>query len=231
MRRILSVFLAALLLLTFSSAALADPEITVNGNGEALVSADVAVISLGVSARDRDVLKAQAKVNEAIAAIRTALTEAGVEKQDINTDYINIYAMYEYSEGAEVLKGYNANSTLAIRVTDIEAVGEVIDIAFEAGANTLNGITFSASDTTEAEAKAMKKAVEDAKDKAEVLAEASGLEIRGIEEIVEGGTYSYDRGMMNNFAKATAEDSAAGTVVQAAKLSVTSTITIKFKAD
>ncbi len=48
MRRILSVFLAALLLLTFSSAALADPEITVNGNGEALVSADVAVISLGV---------------------------------------------------------------------------------------------------------------------------------------------------------------------------------------
>ena len=42
MRRILSVFLAALLLLTFSSAALADPEITVNGNGEALVSADVA---------------------------------------------------------------------------------------------------------------------------------------------------------------------------------------------
>ena len=71
MRRILSVFLAALLLLTFSSAALADPEITVNGNGEVLVSADVAVISLGVSARDRDVLKAQAKVNEAIAAIRT----------------------------------------------------------------------------------------------------------------------------------------------------------------
>ena len=86
MHRILSVILAALLLLTFSSAALADPEITVNGNGEALVSADVAVISLGVSARDRDVLKAQAKVNEAIAAIRTALTEAGVDKQDINTD-------------------------------------------------------------------------------------------------------------------------------------------------
>ena len=51
MHRILSVILAALLLLTFSSAALADPEITVNGNGEALVSADVAVISLGVQRR------------------------------------------------------------------------------------------------------------------------------------------------------------------------------------
>ena len=142
MRRILSVFLAALLLLTFSSAALADPEITVNGNGEALVSADVAVISLGVSARDRDVLKAQAKVNEAIAAIRTALTEAGVEKQDINTDYINIYAMYDYREGQEELTAYNASSTLAIKVTDMDAVGKLIDLAFSAGANTLNGISF-----------------------------------------------------------------------------------------
>ena len=76
------------------------------------------MISLGVSARDRDVLKAQAKVNEAIAAIRTALTEAGVEKQDINTDYINIYAMYDYREGQEELTAYNASSTLAIKVTD-----------------------------------------------------------------------------------------------------------------
>ena len=231
MRKLLSMLLTLLVVLSVPAFAFADSEITVNGTGEVLIPADTAVVSLGVSATDREVLKAQKQANQAIADIREALIKAGVKEEDINTDYINIYAMYDYSEGAEVLKGYNANSTLAIRVTDIEAVGEVIDIAFEAGANTLNGITFSASDTTEAEAKAMKKAVEDAKDKAEVLAEASGLEIRGIEEIVEGGTYSYDRGMMNNFAKATAEDAAAGTVVQAAKLSVTSTITIKFKAD
>ena len=211
MRKILSMLLTLLVVLSVPVFAFADSEITVNGTGEVLIPADTAVVSLGVSATDREVLKAQKQANQAIADIREALVKAGVKEEDINTDYINIYAMYDYSEGAEVLKGYNANSTLAIRVTDIEAVGEV--------------------DTTEAEAKAMKKAVEDAKDKAEVLAEASGLEIRGIEEIVEGGTYSYDRGMMNNFAKATAEDAAAGTVVQAAKLSVTSTITIKFKAD
>ena len=231
MRKALSMLLTLLVVLSVPVFAFADSEITVIGTGEVLIPADTAIVSLGVSAIDREVLKAQKQVNQAIADIREALIEAGVKGEDINTDYINIYAMYDYSEGAEVLKGYNANSTLAIRVTDIEAVGEVIDIAFEAGANTLNGINFSASDTTEAEEKAMKKAVEDAKDKAEVLAEASGLTIRGIEEIVESGTYSYDRGMMNNFAKATAEDAASGTVVQAAKLSVTSSITVKFKAD
>ncbi len=231
MRKVLSMILTLLVILSVPVFAFADSEITVIGTGEVLIPADTAVVSLGVSATDREVLKAQRKANETIANIREALIKAGVKEEDINTDYINIYASYDYSDGSEQLKGYNANSTLAIRVTDIEAVGEVIDIAFEAGANTLNGINFSASDTTEAEAKAMKKAVEDAKDKAEVLAEASGLKIRGIDEIVESGTYSYDRGMMNGFAKATAEDAAAGTVVQAAKLAVNSSITVKFKAD
>ena len=231
MRKVLSMILTLLVVLSVPVFAFADSEITVIGTGEVLIPADTAVVSLGVSATDPEVLKAQRKANETIAAIREALIDAGVKEEDINTDYINIYASYDYSDGSEQLKGYNANSTLAIRVTDIEAVGEVIDIAFEAGANTLNGINFSASDTTEAEAKAMKKAVEDAKDKAEVLAEASGLNIRGIDEIIESGTYSYDRGMMNGFAKATAEDAAAGTVVQAAKLAVNSSITVKFKAD
>jgi hypothetical protein len=231
MRRVLSVILTLLVVLSVPVFAFADSEITVTGTGEVLIPADTAVVSLGVSATDREVLKAQRRANETIAAIREALIKAGVKEEDINTDYINIYASYDYSEGTEQMKGYNANSTLAIRVTDIEAVGEVIDIAFEAGANTLNGINFSASDTTEAEAKAMKKAVENAKDKAEVLAEASGLKILGIDEIIESGTYSYDRGMMNGFAKATAEDAAAGTVVQAAKLAVNSSVTVKFKAD
>jgi len=231
MHRILSVILAALLLLTFSSAALADPEITVNGNGEALVSADVAVISLGVSARDRDVLKAQAKVNEAIAAIRTALTEAGVEKQDINTDYINIYAMYDYREGQEELTAYNASSTLAIKVTDMDAVGKLIDLAFSAGANTLNGISFSATDTSGAKEEALRAAVEDAQTKAAILAEASGMTLLGIDEIRESNTYTYDSGAGNfNRALSAKEDAAAGTVVQAAKIAVTASIVVTFKA-
>ena len=49
--------------------------------GEVRVSADTAVISLGVNARDKDVLKAQQKVNETIAAIRAALIEKGVKEE------------------------------------------------------------------------------------------------------------------------------------------------------
>ena len=211
------------------SAALAETKITVNGTGEVRVSADTAVISLGVNARDRDVLKAQQKVNEAIAAIRKALTEQGIKEENINTEFINIYAVYDYQNDQEQLAAYNAGSTLAVRVTDMEIVGSLIDVCFAAGANTLNGISFSASDTEEAKTEAMKKAVEDAKKKAETYAEAAGLKIS------EGGVFSYQNDVGNVYSRAAGmafeEAKEAGTVVQSAKLIVSASVSITYTAE
>lgn len=228
MRKLISLLLT-LCLLAVSAAALADTAITVSGTGNAYVAADTAVISLGVNARDKDVLKAQAAVNEAIAAVRAALEEKGVAKEDINTDYINIYAIYDYQNDMEQIVAYNANSTLAIRVTDMESVGSLIDTAFTAGANTLNGIDFSASDTAAARAEALKAAVADAKAKAEALAEAAGLKVKELKAIEEGGTYSYanSRGFE---AKEMAAAGDYGTVVQSARLVVSATITVTYEA-
>ena len=118
----------------------------------------------------------------------------------------------------------------------MESVGTLIDVAFAAGANTLNGISFSASDTEEAETEAMKKAVADAKNKAEILAEASGLKISGIEIISEGGVYSYQNNVGNVYSRAAGMEEPAmkedaGTVVQSAKLIVNATVSITFTAE
>jgi len=234
MKKLIAVLLSIALVL-LSAAALADTRITVNGTGEVRVSADTAVISLGVNARDKDVLQAQQKVNETIAAIRQALVDHGVRGENINTDFINIYAIYDYTGDQEQIVAYNANSALAVRVTDMESVGNVIDVCFAAGANTLNGISFSASDTEKAETDAMKKAVADAKKKAEILAEASGLRITGIEIISEGGVYSYENSAGNAYAAKrfdTVEtEGDAGTVVQSAKLIVSAAVSVTFTAE
>ena len=231
MTKVMALVLMMVLLL---STAAAETKITVSGTGETQVSADTAVISLGVSARDKDVLKAQQKVNETIAAIRKALLAQQVAEDCINTDYMNIYAMYEYTGEEEQIAAYNANSTLAIKVTDMDSVGTLIDAAFAAGANTLNGISFSASDTEEAKAESLRKAVADARRKAEVLAEAAGLRITKMEGIAEGGTYSFENSVGNFSAKGLgAEETAmdAGTVVQAARLIVNASVTITFEAE
>ena len=224
--------IVAIALMFLCSAALADTEITVSGTGEVHISADTAVISLGVNARDKDALKAQQKANGIIAAIRAALQAEGVEEKEITTDFMNLYAIYDYQTDGEQVSDYNASSTLAIRVTDMERVGTLIDVSFGAGANTLNGITFSASDPGEAKTEAMKAAVADAQRKAEILAEAAGLQITGMESIAEGNVYSYENSVGNAYARAAGMDAEedAGTVVQAAKLLVSATVTITFEA-
>ena len=231
MKKLFVLFIALVMLLT-AAAAQAESKISVSGTGEIRVSADTAVISLGVNARDKDVLKAQQKVNESIAAIRAALTEQGVSEENINTEFINIYVTYDYRDDQEEVEAYNASSTLAIKVTEMDKVGALIDAAFSAGANTLNGISFSASDTSEAKAEALREAVADAKNKADVLAEAPGLKITGIESLSEDGVFSYENNVGNVYAKmAVAEAADAGTVVQAAKLIVSASVSITYSAE
>jgi uncharacterized protein YggE len=232
--RKLTALILALMVLAASAAALADTEITVSGEGNILVSADTAVVNIGVNIRDRNALKAQQRANEVIAAVRKTLTENGIAAEDINTGYVELFTIYDYdySSGSDAVSMYTANSMLAIQLKDMTQVGKVIDLAFGAGANSLNGVSFSASDTDAARKEALKAAVEQARVKAEVLAEAAGLKITGIEAINEGGTYSFDSGLNNFRAKGMTEETAmADTVVQAAKIQVNSTVNITFKAE
>ena len=232
MKRTMAALIAVLMLLAGS--ALAETAISVTGDGQVMVSADHATVTLGITARDRDVQVAQQRANQAIAAIRASLKENGIAEEDINTGMINIYANYDYSSENEMISGYTANATLAIRLSDTGLAGKVIDLAFAAGANTLEGINFYAEDTEEAKQEALTKAVEDARKKAEILAAAMGMTVKQVRSVQEGAVYSYDSGV-NNFSKrADVEEAAAtgaSTVVQAAKISVQANITIVFEAE
>jgi len=231
MRKLTALLLVLALCLGLSSA-LADQTITVTGTGETLVTADTAVVSIGVSVRNKDALKAQSGANEVIAAVRAALTGAGFNAEDINTGYINLYAVYDYSKEIEEVAAYNASSTLAVKVKDMTRVGEIIDLAFGAGANTLDGISFSVEDDAAARAESLKAAVTDAKAKAAVLAEAAGFGETEIVSIQEGSVYNFDSGVNNFSRKVTGAEVAemeAATVVQAAKICVSATVTITFR--
>ena len=230
MRKTIALFFVLVLVLGISSA-VAEQTITVNGSGETLVTADTAVVSVGVNVRKKDALEAQAAANEVIASIRAVLTEAGLKEEDVSTGYINLYAVYDYSKDVEEIVAYSANSSLAIKVTDMGRVGEVIDLAFGAGANTLDGVSFSVADDTEARKESLKAAVADAKEKAAILAEAAGLGEIEIVSIGEGSVFSYDSGV-NNFSRKVYGEAAmdSPTVVQAAKICVSAGVIVTFRA-
>ena len=232
MKKLLVLLTCVALLALCAGPALAEGEgtkLSVSGNGTVLVKSDLAIVTVGVREASADVLVAQATVNEKIAAIKQALLDAGVQETEINTDSINIYANYDYSDNTEVIVGYTANNSLSVRTTDIDNVGALIDAAFAAGANTLDNVQFTVQDDSEAREQALTKAVEDARRKADVLAAAVGMQVTAIESIAESGVYTYDS--MRNFAQmdaAATEESGAGTLVQAALVSVDASVSMDF---
>lgn len=228
----LTAILLALVLTVLVPLALADSEICVNGKGEVYVPADKAFVSVGVQMALQNVEEAQKNVNERINTIRAKLLEAGIDGDDINTDNINIYAYTEFDDAGNEKTLYHVSSMLTVRVTDTDRTGEVIDIAFAAGANVLNGVTFTATETAEAEKEAMQLAVKNAREKAEILAEAAGLKITAVDKIAEGYSGSFDSGL-NVFDRVAAKEEAASygaTEIHAAKILVSAEVTVNYDA-
>ncbi len=226
MKRVIAIALAALMLLA-GVAALAENTLTVNGVGVVHVDADTAGFSLGVRVVGSDVMTAQSQVNERVDAVIAAMKAAGVADDAISTNGIGIYPNYDYSSnGEEQIIGYNAYNNIYVSVPDVDKVGSYIDAAFAAGANSLDYVEFTAKDTAEASDKALALAVESAKQKAKVLAEAAGVELGEILQINDGANFGYD--VNAAYARAEEADAGSGTTVLAAKQSVTANVTITF---
>lgn len=216
----------ALALLLTQAWALAESKITVQGVGAVKVDADRVNINLGVREIAEDAMSAQGAVNEKIDTVIEALKGMNVSKDAISTSGISLYPNYNYDDG-ETIIGYTAYNTIQIILTDVENTGSYIDAAFAAGANSLDYVEFSAAETEEASQRALTLAVSNAREKAQVLAEAAGLKLGAVLEIRDDGYSGYESDAM--YAKK--EDNAGmggGTEVLASKQTVSATVSITF---
>lgn len=233
MKRIFAAILALLLALALCGTALADEtKLSVHGTGVVRVTADQARIILGVRESSSDVLEAQGTVNTKINAICDALLAAGLEQKDIGTESLYIYANYDYSSEETRLVGYTATNNISILTSDIDRVGEYIDIAFSMGANTLDTVSFSAQNTEDAQKEALRLAVANAREKGEVIAEAAGMSVDSIVSIEEAMDYYYGSDLGAKYANARAEGAAAAdtsTTVSASTIEVTATVLVEFE--
>jgi uncharacterized protein YggE len=109
--------------------------------------------------------------------------EAGVPREDVATTNVSLYPSYG-SDGTTVT-GYVAGNQVDAIVRDLRDVGRLIDSAVDAGANSVNGISFRLSDESQGLDEALRGAVDDARDKAEVLADAAGAGLGGVVSITE----------------------------------------------
>jgi uncharacterized protein len=168
--------------------------IWVNGQGTVTIVPDIATINLGVSARALTVADAQSQATAAMDKVMSALTDNGVAKKDIKTQYFNIQPNYRWEDktGQNTITGYSVSNVVTVKVMDIEKAGNIIDaVAAAGGDNTvINGISFSVDEPDKYYTEARKKAMEDARAKAEDLAKLAGVAL-GKAVYISENTSSY----------------------------------------
>lgn len=149
----------------------------VTGEGSVFSKPDVALVSAGISADAVSVKAAQDKINSTINKVSQSVKSLGVDPKDIKTSNYNINPTYDYNGGPQRIAGYSASTTLSIKVRQIEKVNSVIDAATSSGANQVGGVSFDIDDKTKAENDARTKAVEQAKQKAQMAAKIGGFSL------------------------------------------------------
>jgi hypothetical protein len=201
--------------------------IVTSGTGRVAVEPDTAELRLGVGISRPTVGDARTAAAEAMTAILGAVASAGVASRDVRTTVLNVQPRYDYRDGKPPqLTGYDLANLVVVTVRDLARLGAVIDGALGAGATSLDGLAFRVDDPREAERAARIAAVAEARDRAQVLAEAAGVTIAGVGDIVEGGvppTWPQPKVARAMLAADSATPIEAGT----AEISVTVTVTFR----
>lgn len=187
--KLIGFLLVLMVIFSFASPAMAgvDPGgITVSGTGRVLAVPDVAEITIGVVTQSPMAAQAQEENSRIMRAVIQKLKEAGLNDADLKTGELSLfpeYAPLPEKEGVTRVVAYRATSSLIVIVKPVEKAGQVVDAALAAGANQVHGLRFLVSSARELELEALSLAVQDARRKAEVVAQALGVKL-GAPQIV-----------------------------------------------
>ncbi len=212
------------------------PTLTVTGEGQVSATPDMAVVRLGVYTQQPEAAAAQARVNEAMQKVIAAVKQAEVPAERIQTSALSLHPVTtqrpprrdDEAPPEPRVVGYRAQITITARLSDLKRVGPVIDAALGAGANTLQGISFTLEDDRAAKAAALKSAVESARSKADALAGALGVRIPHLIEVVEGGAHVIEP-TYETYALEPMRAAMPSTPVEAGQVQVSASVTLRYR--
>lgn len=186
--------------------------ITVVGRGEVTAKPDIVRTTAGVEASAPTVGEAMKRATAQMTAVLDALKKLGIADKDLRTQNFSIH--YEPPQPfqpeprpmlapvpppgrgpappappappPEPARGsYRVSNMVEIVIRDPSKAGSVLETAVNAGANSVWNLSFALDDTAALEAEARKKAVADARARAEVLAKLHGMPLGPVVSVSE----------------------------------------------
>ncbi|MBI4340193.1 MAG: SIMPL domain-containing protein [Chloroflexi bacterium] len=165
--------------------------IWVGGSGRVVVTPDLAILSLGVEAKNKSVEQAKAEAAQAMSSVMAVLKAAGIADKDIRTEYFNIQPEYVWNDfnKRQEITGYRVTNSISVKVRDLETVGTLIDAVAKAGGDLIrvNGVSFTVEHPEKYADQAREAAVKDALAKAQQFALLTGSKLGKLVYISETG--------------------------------------------
>jgi uncharacterized protein YggE len=199
---------------------------SVQGIGQVSIVPDMATITVGVSAFEKQASRAMAVNASEMHKAPAALRSAGIADKDIQTQQLSLNPRWDNRSGSQDPKitGYTALNTVSIRVRVLEDLGNVIDSITKVGANRLHGVQFGIQKPRPHIDEARKRAIKDAQAKAELYAAAANVTIDGVILISEPTSDAQPRDMM----RAEMAMAQSATPIAQGELTISSSINVVF---
>lgn len=196
MKKFTSVLAAALLVFSVAGtnlAAAAEPNtIAVSGMAEQEVAPDMAYIDVGINVRADDAETARTQEAQIASQIRRALLGLAITDNNLQNTSYYLYQEYKVDRnGVRTADKYVLDSSIKVTVKDLDKLSQVIDNVVEAGATNISNITYALSTQNIIQRQLLATAVENARDKAAVVANAGS---RTLGNMLSADINSFDGG-------------------------------------
>lgn len=206
--------------------------LSVSGSGDAFLAPDIAYIYIGVHTESPTAAEAVTENTTQTEALIQALIDFGISAQDIRTTNFSIWPMDRFDPATGLPSGektYAVDNTVYVTVRDLARLGDLLDAAVQAGANTVNSVQFDVAEKDEALKQARADAVEDAESQAQSLAQAAGLSLGEIRSIsfIDAPSYPFFDGKGGGGVNVASE--AAAVPIQPGQLTFTVTVNVSYE--
>jgi len=165
------------------------PVVTVSGAGTVTATPDMAEITTGVVTQAPAAAQALAANSQAMERLLQALGDLGVARRDVQTTNISVTPLRRQTRNGQPpeITGYEVTNQVRVKVRDLDRLGRVLDQQVGQGANLVYGIHFGMQEPRSLMDEARKRAIADARRKAELYATAAGLKLGRVVVVQEAG--------------------------------------------
>lgn len=171
--------------------------IHIRGIGQAAQVPDLVVVSLTLTAQNKEYSAAMTIAAQQVEMLRESIVEAGFKADDLKTTNFNVRSIYESEDGREstskrsrqIFIGFECRHDLKLTFDlDNAKLNRAVDTIASCLSQPKISVAFTIKNTDALNDKLLKAAAKDAKRKAKILCAASGVKLGKLLDI----NYSWD---------------------------------------